>query len=79
MANITDPFASRPATLPAGGSPLAETARQHGGVALQNVEEQTRATGIPAAIAAGEMAPTFQPMSRPAPYPETVPVPKPKT
>ena len=67
MANITDPFASRPPTFPAGGSPLAETARQHGGVVLQNVEEQTRAMGIPAAIADGEMAPTFTPTSSPKP------------
>jgi hypothetical protein len=77
MANITDPFSSRPPTFPAGGSPLAETARQHGGVVLQSVEEQTRAMGIPVAIADGETAPTFQPMSRPAPSPETTPVPTP--
>lgn len=74
MAKITDPFAARPPAFPAGGSPLAETARQHGGVVLQNVEEQTRATVIPAAVAAGEMAPTFAPIRTPAPYSATTPV-----
>jgi hypothetical protein len=75
-----DPFRGVPFNPFPSGSPLAGNAaaqRQARGVNVQPVEEQTRATGIPADIAAGRAAPTFAPTRTQAPFDarQTVPVP----
>jgi hypothetical protein len=73
MAKVTDPFASQPRPItPGSGSPLAgNAARQSSarGVNVQSAEEQTRAAGIPADIAAGRQAPRYgdAPASKPFP------------
>lgn len=78
MAKTTDPFAPRPFTPPAfrGGSPLADNARQFAPrITVVSVEEQSRATGIPADIRADNLAPTFTPVPTPAPFEPTTLVP----
>ncbi len=72
---ITNPFANRPSNPFPSGSPLAETARQHGGVVLQSVEEQYRSALLTAAQVPGD-APTFTPTPTRAPYETVTPVPQ---
>jgi hypothetical protein len=74
-----DPFRGVPFNPFPSGSPLAGNARNAAAlnVRIQSAEEQTRATGIPADIAAGRAAPSFASKPTPAPFPARTDVPVP--
>jgi hypothetical protein len=89
MAKITDPFAAysippRPVRVltvpplrfvPGAASPLDRVKREHPTVTVQSAEEQRRADGLPAAIAAGDHAPRYGDRVAPRPFPTSVSVP----
>jgi hypothetical protein len=91
MAEIIDPFAAynippRPVPdippaprpqrfVPGAQSPLDRVKREHPTVTVQSAEEQRRADGLPAAIAAGDCAPRYGDVPARPPFPERVSVP----
>jgi hypothetical protein len=71
--NATDPFKGRPFNPFPSGSPLAGNAaaqQRARGVNVQSAQEQNRAANLTTQVGSGNApAPTFRPVSSPAPFP----------